>query len=147
MLMLKLHRRLASASLPVTLPHCPAMSFWLFCICSFWLVMYCMLFRLFCYILPAPSLFQPHSCMFYFISHWSQSCMFSFFSEFTLIGRSLLLIILCSNYTIAQPQPVFWLPFQTVQPCRFDCSAFVHYGWSCIVDIDCAPSILLPSLS
>ena len=63
-----------------------------------------------CYILPAPSLFQHHSCMFYFISHWSQFCMFSLFSESTLIGRSLLLITICFTYTIAQPQPAFWLP-------------------------------------
>ena len=82
----------------------------LFCICSFWLVMYGVLYHLFCYILPAPSLFQHHSCMFYFISHWSQFCMFSLFSESTLIGCSLLLIMICFTYTIAQPQPAFWLP-------------------------------------
>ena len=82
----------------------------LFCICSFWLVMYGVLFHLFCYILPAPSLFQHHSCMFYFISHWSQFCMFSFFSESTLIGCSLLLIMICSNYTIVQPQGLTCLP-------------------------------------
>ena len=39
----------------------------------------------------------------------------------------------CSNYTTAQPQIVFWLPFHTVQPCCFDCFTFVHFGWSCIV--------------
>ena len=80
MIVLKLYHCPASDSLLVTLPHCPAMLFWLFYICSFWLVMYCVLF---CYILPALSLFQHHSCVFYFISHWSQSCM-CFFSSLLL---------------------------------------------------------------
>ena len=80
------------------------------------------LFSLFCYILPALSLFQHHSCMFYFIFKVvSVLPVLFYFPSLPLQVVLFCCLWSCSNYTAALLQLVFRLPFHTVQPCCFDC--------------------------
>ena len=89
----------------------------LFCICSFWLVMYGVLFRLFCSILPALSLFQSRSCMFYFILFFQLVSVLSVLFYFPSLTSKVVLFC-CSWYD-------HWL-------CQFSfcCWVFALFTWS-----------------
>ena len=94
MIVIKLHRCPASASLPVTLQHCPTMLFWLFAFVHFgWscIVCYFVYFVILCLLSVCSSIIL--ACFILFQTGLSLAC-FVLFSEFTLIGHSLWLVMI-----------------------------------------------------
>ena len=126
---------------PSTLPNHVVL---IVCICSFWLVMYCVLFRLVCHSLTALSLFQHHSCMFILFQTSLSLAYFLFF--FRVYSYRLFSLV---DYDPASAKLPVTLPGCPATSFRLFCFCsfwLVLFCCCLLVDIDCAPTALLPSL-